>query len=489
MHESFEDELKNRLQNYSEDPVDGLWTNIASKITSKVRDPFWIVWSNRGGQALTGIIFLASLYDLNFNTNLAASFSQSVTQNRNDNRLIQDDKRIASSPDIGDDKNATSVKENNNRTANEIEEHAKTQAVLSDQLRQSFDMRHFSDSGKNKSEQISRVRGDDVKLRDANGGHTILTDGENSEKDSLIDEKHANLIGDAPRDQDANASSLHEGFVQQDESVDARNTEMFLSRDNKSTLGDVKNEGDSLKFIHDGKDIRKENKIASAEIPAGKIKSRHKVSLYFLAMPTFGYQRIVANRNDNVIIDNIKKVSAFSYKRLGIRAELGITYPLSSRFNITGGILYYQRKQTINYVEKVLDNSNVTSADDQQVNLDPHFVYLNKSFEYELKNMGVQLGANVVLSKNKFLHTAGGGIEFQKGLNKLGTDQKNLSGNPSTFVFYNVYYRMQYPAEGRLRAIFQPTFNYSLYLNQDMNAPFYVKPYGFGLNFGIAYNF
>src|SRR4051812_14035586 len=131
MHESFEDELKNRLQNYSEDPVDGLWTNIASKITSKVRDPFWIVWSNRGGQALIGIIFLASLYDLNFNTNLAASFSQSVTQNRNDNRLIQDDKRIASSPDIDDDKNATGKKENNNRTTNAIEEHTKMQAVIS----------------------------------------------------------------------------------------------------------------------------------------------------------------------------------------------------------------------------------------------------------------------------------------------------------------------------------------------------------------------
>jgi hypothetical protein len=281
-----------------------------------------------------------------------------------------------------------------------------------------------------------------------------------------------------------------QNIAMQEGLVDTNDKNAFVSKENdRPTPSTEKSQNDSLKFIRDGKDIKKQNKLTLADVQAEKTNSKRKVSLYFLAMPTFGYQRIVANRNDNIIIDNIKKVSAFSYKRLGIRAELGMMFPLSSKFNITGGILYYQRKQTINYVEKVLDNSNVTSADDQHVDLAPRFMYRDKSFGYELKNVGVQLGANVVLSKNKFLHIAGGGIEFQKGLNKPGKEQKDFSGNPSTFVFYNLYYRMQYPAEGRLRAIFQPTFNYSLYLNQDMNAPFYVKPYGFGLNFGITYNF
>jgi hypothetical protein len=48
---------------------------------------------------------------------------------------------------------------------------------------------------------------------------------------------------------------------------------------------------------------------------------------------------------------------------------------------------------------------------------------------------------------------------------------------------------LQYPSEGRLKAVFQPTLNYSFYINQNLNAPFYVKPYGLGLNVGVTYNF
>jgi hypothetical protein len=39
------------------------------------------------------------------------------------------------------------------------------------------------------------------------------------------------------------------------------------------------------------------------------------------------------------------------------------------------------------------------------------------------------------------------------------------------------------------QSFFQPTLNYSFYINQNLNAPFYVKPYGLGLNLGFTYNF
>lgn len=34
----------------------------------------------------------------------------------------------------------------------------------------------------------------------------------------------------------------------------------------------------------------------------------------------------------------------------------------------------------------------------------------------------------------------------------------------------------------------QPTFNYALKLDEQINAPFYVKPYGFGINFGLYFH-
>lgn len=219
-------------------------------------------------------------------------------------------------------------------------------------------------------------------------------------------------------------------------------------------------------------------------------KPLRRTSLYFTAMPTMGYQRVQANASDNIVVVGFKKLSNFSSKRLGVRAELGAEYALTSRVKVFGGVLYYQRRQTINYTERVTTGMEQSVSGDT-LTLNPQFSYQEKSFEYELKNLGIQLGVNYVLWKKKFLHVAGTGIEFHKALNKLSDEQKMLgfSTNPSTYVFYNLYYRVQYPAEGRLKAIFQPTLNYSLFLNKDMNAPFYVKPYGLGLNLGVTYNF
>ena len=145
-----------------------------------------------------------------------------------------------------------------------------------------------------------------------------------------------------------------------------------------------------------------------------------------------------------------------------------------------------------------------------EILVEPHFSYLKKSFEYELRNMGVQFGilyklssekprqltskealsSETMLPKKKLLHLVGAGIEFHKALNETTSfDVADRFTNPSMYVFCNVYYRLQYPSEGRLRGIFQPTFNYSFYINENLNAPFYVKPYGFGLNIGCTYNF
>jgi hypothetical protein len=169
--------------------------------------------------------------------------------------------------------------------------------------------------------------------------------------------------------------------------------------------------------------------------------------------------------------------------------ELGIEKPLSKRFKMFGGLLYYQRKQTIEYVERTVDSTIVSTGPGGEVTVEPQFKSTNQSFEYELKNIGLQIGLNYKLSQRKFLQTLGTGLEFQFALNKRIPNQEVFTNNPSAYVFYNVYYRLQYPSEGRLKAVFQPMLNYSFYINQDLNAPFYVKPFGLGLNIGFTYNF
>ena len=88
-------------------------------------------------------------------------------------------------------------------------------------------------------------------------------------------------------------------------------------------------------------------------------KKRNRPNIYFTIMPTLGYQRIEPNSQDNLIVESIDRVSAFSTDRLGVRAELGVEYPVKNRLNIFGGLVYFQRHQTIGYMEKTVGNTEI----------------------------------------------------------------------------------------------------------------------------------
>lgn len=214
----------------------------------------------------------------------------------------------------------------------------------------------------------------------------------------------------------------------------------------------------------------------------------NRSNIYFTIMPTLGYQRIEPNSQDNLIVESIDRVSAFSADRLGVRAELGVEYPVANRVNIFGGLVYFQRHQTIGYTEKTVGNTEIVEGPNGEVILEPEFTYEHRSFEYEVRNLGMQIGVSYQIAKRKFLQTLGTGVEFHLALNKF-EDTPELTNSPSAYVFYNLYYRIQYPADTKLRAVVQPTLNYSFYINQNLDAPFYVKPYGLGLNIGFTYNF
>jgi hypothetical protein len=229
---------------------------------------------------------------------------------------------------------------------------------------------------------------------------------------------------------------------------------------------------------------KKENQPDNEE----REKKKFPFNLYFTIMPTLGYQRIEPNSSDNLIIESIDRIATFSPDRLGVRAELGAEYPISNRVNIFGGFVYFQRQQTIGYIEKQVSETEISEGPNGEIILHPEFSYVHQSFEYEVRNIGWQIGVNYQLSKKKFLQTAGTGIEFHMALNKFDHAEE-FTNNPSLYVFYNLYYRIQYPADTKLKAVMQPTLNYSFYINQNANAPFYVKPYGLGLNIGFTYNF
>jgi hypothetical protein len=499
-HDPFDDELKNRLERYSEEPDDKLWSGISSNIESVQPGTPWTKWISMGTPVIlaVGVLIYFALRNSTIEVPIDKA-SSSLTNVVNP----EDEKKENSATDQTQGSGESSVADQqlaqgNSGASNSAGNSSSSTSPAYSQNQPTT--RSSNRTARSDNRQPETQRQEDQIADD----HHQLTQQSREVKNAageLNGDRHA-LTNPVNKDQ----SEEHDGDAMDVTSQGslAKEAERTDSAKGNNTLVDNSPklaERNAAATVADSAELQiADNRIPpqqsakEKEMPEEpKTRVPRKISLYFIAMPTLGYQRIEANQADNVFVESISKVSNFSTKRLGIRAELGAEYSLSKRIKVFGGLLYYQRKQTIDYVERVVSNDVVESPTDSDsvFTVEPEFASEQRTFEYELKNIGVQLGINYVIREGKFLHTAGTGIEFHKGLNKLSEAQRNLGfgSSPSTYVFYNFYYRIQYPAQGRLRAVFQPTFNYSLYLDKDMNAPFYVKPYGLGLNLGVTYHF
>lgn len=208
-----------------------------------------------------------------------------------------------------------------------------------------------------------------------------------------------------------------------------------------------------------------------------------KLTLYFQAMPTFTYNRVEANQQDDQLVSAVEKIPAISADRMGIRLETGLMYPLNEDFNVFAGLLYFQRSQQIQYSLQRVDSVNIES-DGDRINFSPGFSEERNTYDHQLQNLGVQVGMTYNIPSKKVLSSFGVGAEFHKSLRRSSNE---LFEEPSLYLFYNVFYRMEYPKDKRFRFLAQPTFNYSFNLNKNLSTPFYIKPYGFGLNFGFTF--
>lgn len=442
--ESFNAELIRRLRNYSEEPRSQMWQNIITTTDAQRRPNVSHKKSRKGWIFLLGMITVGGLYYFG-RTNVSVTSS-----------LVKSEVLATHSSDgskeIDNNPAAITEQSKTNTSANEItKDHI-------DKDGQEIEKRATP------TQKISSVQKASI-----DNSFSVITEADNE------------------------GLQANDDFVVNNSTeIDVTSNEAAVDREKEPAAGlGEKNEvnDEEVKTVTEVKTVKKETEDVKTVIKEDK-KKHNKFSIYFTIMPTFGYQRINSNSSDDIIVQSIDKISAFSTDRLGVRAELGVEDPLTRRIKVFGGLVYFQRKQTINYTEKKVAYTNVSEGPNGEIIVEPVYEYVDKSFEYELKNLGVQLGVSYELSRKKLLQTIGTGFEFHVALNKLEDEYKaEFTNNPSAYVFYNFYYRLQYPAESRLKAVFQPTLNYSFYINQDLNAPFYVKPYGLGLNIGFTYNF
>jgi hypothetical protein len=111
----------------------------------------------------------------------------------------------------------------------------------------------------------------------------------------------------------------------------------------------------------------------------------------------------------------------------------------------------------------------------------------NSTFEYELKNIGVTTGISYTTKTGRLIHRIGFAAELQKSIRKSSEPEFVVKRN--LYLFCDAYYRLVYPVSEHFDFMLQPTLNYSLKVDDRLNAPFYVKPYGLGVNFGAYIHF
>ncbi len=217
-----------------------------------------------------------------------------------------------------------------------------------------------------------------------------------------------------------------------------------------------------------------------------------KHTVYVQLMPTFGYSRIKANQQDDFVIQDIEGPGTFSLERLGLRAEAGVGWQLSPRWQVYAGGLLFIRQQDINYDAAYFVGNEVAPGNDGNTfDVLPDFDTAQFKFQDRVRNFGVQLGVNYTISNRTWRHLVGASIEMQRPLNPndAPNEAQGFTSVPSLYTFSNFYYRVERTLGPHFTFYTQPTLNYTLYINENFNAPFYVKPYGFGVNVGVTYRF
>jgi hypothetical protein len=467
--------LKDRLLNYTEDPDEFAWANVRSALDGqRTMDQFQ--WFNRFIAFFALIILFSPILEDNIYGSRKITFAGKGDHMITDSLI---DKKIAL--------------EDNDRGVIESNKNALEKRVdLSDDVDKNINdvdkgVKNINSLGTNSSNTTNRS----AKLKYGSMANTSTSKNLNAldfiTEENYTDNKSVEIFHDT-----ISPTSINSNLVE----LNAETSSNFSMNNDDSLVDTVHrsvSERSSSEALAFNNEIKKDSlTISKKQVQAKALllkdtaitehkpeekKSLHKINIYALAMPTLGYQQIKPVKDDGILIESIGKVSAFSPKRLGIRMELGLEKNISSKVSVNFGLLYYQRKQTLAYTYLDSLHSVVTPIQGQPLAYEVSAPKQTGNFEYSIRNIGIVSGFNYIIKGEKFIQRLGIAAEFHKG----------LSQQRSYYVFGDVYYKVTYPVNKHVELIFQPTLNYALKVADHVDAPFTVKPYGLGLNFGICF--
>ena len=220
-------------------------------------------------------------------------------------------------------------------------------------------------------------------------------------------------------------------------------------------------------------------------LPAQKKRKKSKLMFYSMISPSLSFQHVTPDSQDGVVIDKINSPGVISLERFGFTIETGVQGQLGKRFQYLLGLSYYQQSQSLEY-EGHSNGTTIESGEDLNFVIKPETI--TGSFEYSMRNIGVQAGILYTLKQRGLMHKPGLVFQYQKGMLQANEDVA-YDNSSSDYINFQLLYRVEYTLRSGAGLFIQPAYTHSIVANESLSAPFKLKQSRASLGVGIVYRF
>lgn len=269
----------------------------------------------------------------------------------------------------------------------------------------------------------------------------------------------------------------------------AGTTDMLVQRNKLQSEGNISAADSVIDSVAVKKVIRPDStlrKTATEPKTPAKKKTKIRPQVYFTLAPSLSFQKITPEQTDAVNIRGLRSPGVLSADRFGISLEGGLQRPLTKHLEVYTGISFYQQKQNLTYEYLSPDSVEVTSPGNGQYTIKPKTE--TRDFKYSMLNAGISAGLFYRIKGEKLMHKLGAGIQYQKGLLRMGSED-TYDNAGSSYLNYQISYRVEYLLNSKVNIFIQPGFTHSFYAKEKLAEPFTIKPYRAGIGFGMIYHF
>lgn len=241
---------------------------------------------------------------------------------------------------------------------------------------------------------------------------------------------------------------------------------------------------DTLSILSLKIDVDSSDQMLSEVKDSRRVRKR-RLTFYGTVSPALSFVRVIPVSSDGVVVSEFSNPSILSAERFGLSVDAGVQGFITKRLEYYGGVSFYQQHQKLQYSYQSGNQLSLESEGDMS------YVVTPKSsvgiIDYSMLNLGLHAGVLYHLYGENLAHKVGGGLSYQQGFNKNGSEA--YQNSKSSYFSYQIFYRNELRVNTRLRIFVQPSFTQSIQVREKLKAPFHLKPYRAGIGFGILYNF